>query len=80
MFGQTDLEDSGKCSVLVEDRLEGAGTFQKGIWDYQVREEIITKGTGRETQKRRELGKRRGNLCEKERRNKKKKGLSRQEK
>lgn len=55
-----------------EDRLEGAGTFQKGIWDYQVREEIITKRTGRETQKRRELGKRRGNLCEEERRRKKK--------
>lgn len=42
----------------------GAGTFQKGIWDYQVREEIVTKGTGRETQKRGELGRRRGNLCE----------------
>lgn len=46
----------------------GAGTFQKGIWDYQVREEIITKGTGRDTQKRRELGRRRGNLCAEERR------------
>lgn len=33
-----------------EDRLEGAGTFQKAIWDYQGREEIITKGTGRESQ------------------------------
>lgn len=46
----------------------GAGTFQKGIWDYQVREEIVTKGTGRETQKRGELGRRRGNLCEEQRR------------
>lgn len=55
-----------------EDRLEGAGTFQKGIRDYQVREEIITKGTGRETQKREELGKRRGNLYEEERRREKK--------
>lgn len=26
--------------------------FEKGLWDYQVREEIITKETGRETQKR----------------------------
>lgn len=32
-----------------EDQLEGAGTFQKAIWDYQGREEIITKGTGRES-------------------------------
>lgn len=52
--------------------------FKKGIWDYQVREEIITKGTGRETQERRELGKRRGNLCEEERR-RGKKGSSRLE-
>lgn len=46
----------------------GAGNFQTGIWDYQVREEIVTKGTGRETQKRGELGRRRGNRCEEQRR------------
>lgn len=46
----------------------GAGTFQKDIWDYQVREEIVTKGTGRETQKRGELGRRGGNLCEEQKR------------
>ena len=47
--------------------------LETGIWADQERGEIITKGTGRQTQKRQELGKRRGNVCEEERQRKKKK-------
>lgn len=64
MFGKRGFEDPGKALRWWEDQLERARTFQKGIQDYPVREEIITERRGRETAKRGELGKKRGSQYE----------------
>lgn len=66
MFAKGGFEDAGRALRWWEDQLEGARTFQKGVFRIiELREEIINERRGRGTASARGLGKERGSRDEK---------------